>query len=1049
MEFVEEKIGRILRTLPSECPTLDYKVVPYKKHQNHKFIKDVIANLNSLEGIGKDKYILFGVTDDRQLRGIDSDDWRDDNEWQNLARKITPEPAIQTGTVSYDDKIFGYVYISKDNVDFPYEVKETEGSFDEGKINAKSAVFEGQAYTRRGSTTEVLHEDGRRLLRDKKIIQNSPRLPDLSSTHKQECLKVAALIGGWSGKTEGDKRAIQNFYSGDYAAFITDIKSVHSAFEVIFSFKGDAWKCRNHKELLTSLASFIYDEDIDLFFNAAREVFGDADPVFNIPANQRFYSSYEQAFERKIFSYDLLKGIAETIAILGNFKEDLNNCTKHKITKHISDFLHNLFQSSDWKIYATISDQITLLGEAAPAVFLDQLTALLTQKDATFFKFLNSEDFSGDQLGFILRMLATKEKFFALSMRILLLLSETRESFLDVLVEIIHPRYPQTEATLATRLGVFRELARESEEIVWKALVKLMPGNVFLSSPVPRSQYMPMPDLPDITDDKESWKATLGFFDIACDIVNCDHLRMIDLLQVYDDVRDGLQDRIVSTVRDNCINLNEMDKANLWNELQDIIRKHRKYSNTDWALPEARLAPLITLADWLIPDSKKLEEIRLFRHDQHSLRGRVLSYEEEMRELQKQQVGILVNEYKIAGLVSLLSFVDKIENRYLAGALSVQILERADLVKLLGENDDIESDAFLRGLLSTCSFEYILEAITDFPDKKKAMIFCNMPLTDACIEQAEKLSGDSRDYYWKTTPALMISPDSFSYIETTVERLNACNRAHVSLAILFLCISLGIVVSEEHIAESLLQATRSSEINQLDVSHVKHLMNWLRTSGVSQEKMVHLEWECLDLLVGVDYKPIFIFQALSDDPSFFVCILKLAHGKTQHTFAENDDPSVSSRRCRRLLRDWRITPGLDQEGIMNETNLTKWITEVKEESVKHGLHGDAMYWFGQAAFYAPADPEGFFINRKIARYLHEDTDDRHMRRGYYVGACNSRGVHNFDPTGKAEFDIADSFRDKARLADEAGLFKFAETLRDIEAYFRSIGEMNIEAYRTS
>ncbi len=108
-----------------------------------------------------------------------------------------------------------------------------------------------------------------------------------------------------------------------------------------------------------------------------------------------------------------------------------------------------------------------------------------------------------------------------------------------------------------------------------------------------------------------------------------------------------------------------------------------------------------------------------------------------------------------------------------------------------------------------------------------------------------------------------------------------------------------------------------------------------------------------------------------------------------------------------------------------------------------------MYWFGQAAFYAPADPEGFFINRKIARYLHEDTDDRHMRRGYYVGACNSRGVHNFDPTGKAEFDIADSFRDKARLADEAGLFKFAETLRDIEAYFRSIGEMNIEAYRTS
>ena len=84
----EAKIIEILQKLPSEGPNLDYKEMPYKQHDKLAFIKDVIAMLNAEAAMDKDKFIIFGVEDkSRQLKGIEEESWRDDNEWQNLLLK--------------------------------------------------------------------------------------------------------------------------------------------------------------------------------------------------------------------------------------------------------------------------------------------------------------------------------------------------------------------------------------------------------------------------------------------------------------------------------------------------------------------------------------------------------------------------------------------------------------------------------------------------------------------------------------------------------------------------------------------------------------------------------------------------------------------------------------------------------------------------------------------------------------------------------------------------------------------------------------------------
>ena len=124
MWYPEEDVIRILSELPSECSYLDYKEIPYLGNKKHDFIKDSIAMLNSPEGIGKKKYIIFGVSNDKQLVGIKKDMQPDDNEFQNWADNISPRPQLQTGTVIFKEKLFGYVYLSDSNDYVVYEAKK-------------------------------------------------------------------------------------------------------------------------------------------------------------------------------------------------------------------------------------------------------------------------------------------------------------------------------------------------------------------------------------------------------------------------------------------------------------------------------------------------------------------------------------------------------------------------------------------------------------------------------------------------------------------------------------------------------------------------------------------------------------------------------------------------------------------------------------------------------------------------------------------------------------------------------------------------------------
>ena len=120
-------IKRILKDpygFPEECAWIEYKdAYPSSLtcKDKEKLGQEVTAFLNCLQAFGREKFILFGIHEDKKGKtkdrvGLGTFQFPDDNEWQNVFSHIKPvHPTVETGIVDYQGLKFGYFYISADN----------------------------------------------------------------------------------------------------------------------------------------------------------------------------------------------------------------------------------------------------------------------------------------------------------------------------------------------------------------------------------------------------------------------------------------------------------------------------------------------------------------------------------------------------------------------------------------------------------------------------------------------------------------------------------------------------------------------------------------------------------------------------------------------------------------------------------------------------------------------------------------------------------------------------------------------------------------------
>ena len=102
----------------------------------------------------------------------------------------------------------------------------------------------------------------------------------------------------------------------DFNSWLINIRELIQENNGPLKLKNGHWELNNRVNLWTQLSSRIFDNHLDLIKECAITVLSELDPQFELSAEERFTARINGKVLK--YSADIRKGIAETLALLGN-----------------------------------------------------------------------------------------------------------------------------------------------------------------------------------------------------------------------------------------------------------------------------------------------------------------------------------------------------------------------------------------------------------------------------------------------------------------------------------------------------------------------------------------------------------------------------------------------------------------------------------------------------------------------------------------------------------------------------------------------------------
>ena len=185
--------------------------------------------------------------------------------------------------------------------------------------------------------------------------------------------------------------------------------------------------------------------------------------------------------------------------------------------------------------------------------------------------------------------------------------------------------------------------------------------------------------------------------------------------------------------------------------------------------------------------------------------------------------------------------------------------------------------------------------------------------------------------------------------------------------------------------------------------------------------------------------PKLLERRLASEAEFFCEAIRLMF-RSRNKDADDKEPTEEQKNLAanvyRLLHQWKIPPGTLPDGDFSPRQLQSWLETVKSECKNSGHLEVALSQIGQVLIHTPPDPDGLWIHQAVAEVLNTK-DAEEMRRGFYTGVFNSRGVHGVDPTGSPEKELAAKYKQQADDVENYGYHRLATTLRGLaDSYSR-------------
>lgn len=892
-------------------------------------------------------------------------------------------------------------------------------------------------------------------------------LPPYATWGNATLLAQAGLVGKWDGSNPADRSALELLLGKSYGEWIENLRPDTLRSDTPLIQHDEKWRIVARGEAWSTHGSRITDGDLDRFQEVAVNVLGERDPKFDLPKDERYAAS----IHGKVLAHSNLirKGIAETLALMGSRPKALSSCSDGKAEVTTVLVVRRLLSKANWDRWASLDSIMPLLAEAAPDEFLDALESVLVDlEDAPFHQIFAEEGGSGlggwnymSGLLWALETLAWSPEFLS---RVSVILADiasidpggrwaNRPS--NSLADIFLPWHVQTIASFEKRKSAVEAVIREQPVVGWKLLLALLPHSHGSTSgcnrPVWRD-FIPR-DWKDGVLMTEYWEQINAYTDLAVTLAKSDSGRLCELIERLSDLPKSAHESLLEHLKSDAIaSLPEKDRLSLWENLDKLVRHHRKFSDADWALPEDAVNNIAETAHALAPTSPTFKYHHLFGGRDFDLYDEKGNYEEQQKRLDLARQGAISEILGSGGIDAALKFAAKVAAPYEVGrALGVIASDEIEF-SILPSLLDSEDDTLVRVVagfiwvrfwqLKTDWVDAVLAR--DWKPHHQANFLTLLPFEEEIWKRVALHLKDAHEaLYWKNAKVNPYGPDRDLTI--AIEKLLEYGREGAAV----MCAAR---IAEDKLRFDVALATRAllallasgNGVQELDnyqtVELIKHLQN---CETADKNALFQIEWNFLPWLDRFSSgSPVTLEKRLASDPTFFAEVIALVY-RSKNT---SEDASVEideqqkrlAKNAYKLLSEWKRCPGTRDDGSFSAEAFNAWLSEARKMTDESGHSEVAQIQIGHVLTCAPTDPDGLWIHNAVAEALNfRDTGE--MRSGFTTQLFNNRGVHGFTH-GREERKLASENREKADELDSKGYTRFATAMREFAGQYERQAE---------
>jgi transcriptional regulator with XRE-family HTH domain len=859
----------------------------------------------------------------------------------------------------------------------------------------------------------------RRRLAVSRVVQQ----PLWAAPDKASELAPLVLVGSWSERFQGDKDALAELTGLSYQELSRRATKWQRQSDPPLRRVGDTWYMVDREDTWSLLAPHLTDEDLQHFDHLVTMVLGTPLPVTELPPDEQWKANI---LGRKAeHSKALRDGLAETAAIMAA-RGDLVRIGGGAYGARIAGgVVFRLLAAANadetGRLWASVSDLLPLLAEAAPETFLDALESAIESRIVPRL-FIDAPErdpmfLSSPHTGLLwaLEDLAWSPEYLGRVAMILARLQELdpggrlRNRPSESLREIFLPWHPQTAAPVDARLAVLDTLIEQEPDAAWSLLARLLPQSHDIAMPTyaPRwREWKPSEERPPTFG--EVGHLARELVDRMLAAGGTDGNRWATLARSVSPLPPELRDRILDALADLDVGtMDEEGRLAVRDALREQVAHHREFPAADWAMPKDTVDRIADLSDRFAVDDPVRGAAWLFTHrprlpDVHEAHLDWQAYQEAVDDARATELRATYKRLGLDGLRSLAQLVD------LPGEVGRVIGFR----RLLGRDEEsamLQDLASTESALRTMAQGYVFgrfradewtwaepvvaEAASWEASKQAEFLLGLRPPSARLWRIVESLGATTEHAYWERVAA-WISPDEDA--EYAVRKLIQHGRPHAAVDLLAHRLHGGDALDPELVAGSLEAAGTTEPRGRLDGMFqydVGQLLDHLnRSDGLDPNRLARLELLYLPLLQFGERPPRLLHQWLATDPRFFAEVLswvfKPEHGEPRDV---TDQLQRQAHLGYELLHSWKGLPGEREDGTIDGEALNAWIEAARERcrDLDRITMGDQ--YIGRALAHAPSAEANIWPPEEVCRVL-ERMKNRQIERGLETEVFNSRGV---------------------------------------------------------